>query len=264
MKEKKEKESAKSVIINSVDRSIDILEYLFRQGNDTSISQISKDLDIYKSTVFRTLATLENRGYVVQNKNSDQYSIGPKLYAYSTLPHNDIITESVRPLLQEISDAYGECITYGILEQEWDGMYANVPLITIESTHNLGLSRKISNQTECYCASLGKCLLAFSENVNLDVYKDAEFTPFTEHTITNYKDLMKELEQVRYQGYAVDAEEREIGLYCLGVPVLNGHGNAVAAISISGPKSRVKGEHFEEKITLMKEVSARITREVYL
>ena len=61
MKEKKEKESAKSVIINSVDRSIDILEYLFRQGNDTSISQISKDLDIYKSTVFRTLATLENR-----------------------------------------------------------------------------------------------------------------------------------------------------------------------------------------------------------
>ena len=95
MKEKKEKESAKSVIINSVDRSIDILEYLFRQGNDTSISQISKDLDIYKSTVFRTLATLENRGYVVQDKNSDQYSIGPKLYAYSTLPHNDIITESV-------------------------------------------------------------------------------------------------------------------------------------------------------------------------
>lgn len=264
MKEKKEKESAKSVIINSVDRSIDILEYLFRQGNDTSISQISKDLDIYKSTVFRTLATLENRGYVVQNKNSNQYSIGPKLYAYSTLPHNDIITESVRPLLQEISDAYGECVTYGILEQEWDGMYANVPLITIESTHNLGLSRKISNQTECYCASLGKCLLAFSENVNLDVYKNAEFTPFTEHTITNYEDLMKELELVRYQGYAVDAEEREIGLYCLGVPVLNGHGHAVAAISISGPKSRVKGEHFEEKITLMKEVSARITREVYL
>ena len=167
-------------------------------------------------------------------------------------------------MLQEISDAYGECVTYGILEQEWDGMYANVPLITIESTHNLGLSRKISNQTECYCASLGKCLLAFSENVNLDVYKDAEFTPFTEHTITNYEDLMKELEQVRYQGYAVDAEEREIGLYCLGVPVLNGHGNSVAAISISGPKSRVKDEHFEEKITLMKEVSARITREVYL
>ena len=234
MKEKKEKESAKSVIINSVDRSIDILENLFRQGNDTSITQISKDLDIYKSTVFRTLATLENRRYEVQDKNSNQNSIDPTLYAYSTLPHNDIITESVRPLLQEISDAYGECVTYGILEQEWDGMYANVPLITIESTHNLGLSRKISNQTECYCASLGKCLLAFSENVNLDVYKNAEFTPFTEHTITTYEDLMKELEQVRYQGYAVDAEEREIGLYCLGVPVLNGHGNAVAAISISG------------------------------
>ena len=82
MKEKKEKESAKSVIFNSVDRSIDILEYLFRQGNDTSISQISKDLDIYKRTVFRTLATQENRKYIVQNKNSDQYYIGTNLYAY--------------------------------------------------------------------------------------------------------------------------------------------------------------------------------------
>lgn len=264
MSEKKEKEQTKSVIINSVDRSIDIMEYLFRQNGDTSISQISKDLDIYKSTVFRTLATLENRGYVIQNKVTEQYSIGPKMYAYSTIPHDDIIAESVRPYLQELSNKYGECVTLGILGQEKDGIYSNIPLTTIESTHNLGLSRRLSNQTECYCASLGKCLLAFSKDVNLDVYKHAEFTQFTENTITSYEGLIQELDKVRKQGYAVDAEEREIGLYCLGVPVLNGHGDAVAALSLSGPKSRIHDDTFQEKVQFMKDISVRIGQAAYL
>ncbi|MDO4382879.1 MAG: IclR family transcriptional regulator [Eubacteriales bacterium] len=264
MSEKKEKDQTKSIIINSVDRSIDIMEYLFKQSGDTSISQISKDLDIYKSTVFRTLATLENRGYVIQNKTTEQYSIGPKMYAYSTMPHDDIIAESVQPLLQELSDKYGECVTIGILGQERDGIYSNIPLSTIESTHNLGLSRRLSNQTECYCASLGKCLLAFGENVNLEVYKNADFTPFTENTITSYEGLIRELDKVREQGYAVDAEEREIGLYCLGVPVLNGHGYAVAALSISGPKSRIHDDTFQDKIQFMKDISARISQSTYL
>ena len=112
MNNKKSSDSSKSVIINSVDRSIDILEYLFKAGGDTSISQISKDLDIYKSTVFRTLATLENRGYVMQNKVTELYSIGPKLYAYSEVKHDSVIVDSVRPYLMKLSDKYKDTVTY--------------------------------------------------------------------------------------------------------------------------------------------------------
>lgn len=263
MSDKKEHDS-KSVIINSVDRSLDILEYLFRDGGDTSISQISKDLGIYKSTVFRTLATLESRGYVIQNKTTELYSVGPKLYAYSERPHDDIIAESVKPYLNEISKKYRETVTFGILGTEFDGMYANIPLVTIDSKHNLGLSRNFSNQTECYCASLGKCLLAFSKDIDLEIYKTADFSPFTANTIVSYDGLVAELEKVRKCGYAVDDEEREIGLFCIGVPVLNGHGHAVAALSLSGPKSRIKDSQFKEKIAYLKDISSKISAAMYL
>ena len=264
MSREKKEESTKSVIINSVDRSIDVLEYLFSQGRDISISQISKDLGIYKSTVFRTLATLENRGYVMQNKITEQYSVGPKLYAYSTISHDAVIIESAKPFIQEVNDKYGEHVTLGSIGKDKDGNYVNVLLYAIESTHNLGMSLKLSNQTECYCASLGKCMLAFSEDVNLDVYKNGNFIKFTNNTITTYSGLLAELERVRAAGYAIDAEEREIGLYCLGVPIFNSRGYAVAALSISGPKSRIKDESFDEKVQFMKEICSKISKTVFI
>lgn len=258
-------DSSKSVIINSVDRSINVLEYLYKAGGETSVSQISKDLDIYKSTVFRTLATLENRGYVVQNKLTELYSIGPKLYAYSAVNHNHIIAESIRPYLKKLSDQYRETVTYGILTTDFDGIYSIENILAIQSRHNLGIiSGGGANQRECYCASLGKCLLAFGEDLNLSVYKRSKMVKFTENTITNYTSFMKELDIVREQGYAVDDEEREIGLFCLGVPILNSRGHAVAAMSMSGPIDRIHDDHFEEKIEFMKALSKEISENVYL
>lgn len=264
MSGKMERESTKSsVIINSLDRAIDIIEYIYRSGGDTSISHISRDLDIYKSTVFRTLATLENRGYVIQNKVTELYSIGPKLYAYSESPHENALAEAAKPYLEEISNRYQETVTFGVLGQNYMNEYLNVPLATIESKHGLGLSRKFTNQKECYCASLGKCLLAFSKDIDFDVYRDFPFIKFTDNTITNYDDFMSELDEVKKQGYGVDDEEREVGLYCIGVPVLNSFGYAEAAVSISGPKARV-ADNYEEKIAFLKEMSKKISEALFL
>lgn len=260
----KNPDGAKSIIINSVDRSIDILEYLYKAGKDTSISQISKDLDIYKSTVFRTLATLESRGYVMQNKTTELYSVGPKLYAYSGAKHDSVIVQSVRPYLAKLSDKYKDTVTYATLILDHSNMYSIDTITSLESQHSLGMIRRLAHQDECYCASIGKCMLAFGENIHLEVYEKAELTKFTENTITSYKDLVSEIETIRKQGYAVDDEEREIGLFCLGVPVLNNRGYAVAAFSLSGPMSRIKDEHFEEKIAYMKELSKEISAALYL
>lgn len=73
-----------SVIINSVDRALDILNYLYEQGKEVSITQISKDLDIYKSTVYRTLATLESKDFVEKNPETEKYGLGMKLLSSAT------------------------------------------------------------------------------------------------------------------------------------------------------------------------------------
>ena len=65
-----------SVIINSVDRAMDILLYIYNTGGEVSITSISQALGIYKSTVYRTLATLENKGFVEQNPDNGRYTLG--------------------------------------------------------------------------------------------------------------------------------------------------------------------------------------------
>ena len=265
MDEKKSTGLNKSVVINSVDRALDVIEYLSQTGGNISVSQISKDLDLYKSTVYRTLVTLENRGYVVQDEESERYSIGPKLYAYSLTPRKKELwlKDTLLPYMQDINDKFKDAVNLGVMDKDEHGIYELQLIASCKSQYTLGAAADLSAQTECYCASMGKCLLAFTEGVDLIVYKSFDMRGFTENTITTYAGLKKELDKVREQHYALDNEEREVGLFCVAVPVIN-NGSAVASISLSGPTARVRDIGFDEKIAYMKEISKRITKEVFI
>ena len=246
-----------SVIINSVDRTIDIIEYLYLQDKGVSISQISKDLGLYKSTVYRTLATLQNRGYIEQNVSNEMYSLGPKIYALkgSEAPEQKLV-EIILPYLKRLNDKYCDSVNLGVLDVDGEG--------TIDpNIANLCVKVDIESMSECYCASLGKCLLAFSDNVDLSVYEPSPMTKFTDSTITTVKELEKELEKIKKCGYACDDEEREVGLFCVGVPIFK-NGKVVAAMSLAGPKFRIMDGEFQEKINFMKDLSAEITRELFV
>ena len=253
-----------SVIINSVDRTIDIIEYLYLQDKGVSISQISKDLGLYKSTVYRTLATLQNRGYIEQNVSNEMYSLGPKIYALkgSEVPEQKLV-EIILPYLKQLNDKYCDSVNLGVLDVDGEGMYRIRLLAECASKSVLGVKVDIESMSECYCASLGKCLLAFSDNVDLSVYESSPMTKFTDSTITTVKELEKELEKIKKCGYACDDEEREVGLFCVGVPIFK-NGKVVAAMSLAGPKFRIMDGEFQEKINFMKDLSAEITRELFV
>ena len=89
-----------------------------------------------------------------------------------------------------------------------------------------------------------------------------EFRKHTPSTIDNYEDLVKELIETREKGYAIDNEEQELGLYRIGAPILDRTGEAVAAISISGPTARMKNDKIQEKINRLLEIANLISKEV--
>ena len=266
MENEKTNSSERSVIINSVDRTLDIIEYVFKAGVPVSVSQISKDLGIYKSTVYRSLATLEARNYVAQDPMSNLYSLGPKIYAFAgveTTNKDQALLKSLMPYMKRLNDKYEDAVSLGVLRRGHDGMYSTPVIAGLESKHSLSIKYDFNSQYECYCSSLGKCLLAFSRNIDTSVFGSHNMVAFTKYTITTREGLEKELAAVRKQGYAVDNEEREFGLYCIGIPVLNNN-YAVAAISLSGPTARVRDEHRDEKIEYMKNLSAEITSDLFL
>ncbi len=252
-----------SVIINSVDRALDILNYLYEQGREMSITQISKDLDIYKSTVYRTLATLEAKNFVEKNPETEKYGLGMKLFVIgNSMGEKMGLQKVIKPYAKQIHDEFSEAVNVSVLEHSDRGPYHSVIIYKEENKQILGFNYEIGSRNECYCAGVGKCLLAFQEQVDLSVYEKYPMEKYTDKTITDVADLEKELEKVRKQGYALDDEERELGLTCIAVPILKEGKHAIAAISLSGPTTRIKDDTYERKIKRLIEIGQEISEKL--
>ena len=109
----------------------------------------------------------------------------------------------------------------------------------------MSLTPPIGSSTPCHCAAVGKCLLAFSSPEYLKQFIGTPLPSFTANTIVSWDKLLEELEKIRRNGYAYDDEELEIGLTCVAGPIFGRNREAIAAISLSGPRSRV-AERFDE------------------
>ena len=95
-----------SDIIQSVDRALEVMIYLYHEGKETSITKIAADLGVYKSTVYRTLVTLENRGFVRKNPETERYWLGNRLFVLGKGVENRMgLPEIVRPYAKKLYDA---------------------------------------------------------------------------------------------------------------------------------------------------------------
>ena len=100
-------------IIQSVDRALEVMIYLHHQGKETSITKIAADLGVYKSTVYRTLVTLENRGFVYKNPKTEKYWLGNRLFVLGKGVEKQMsLPEVVRPYARKLFDAYGLAMTF--------------------------------------------------------------------------------------------------------------------------------------------------------
>lgn len=230
---------AESVIINSVDRALDVIIYLYNQNRECSVTEIASALNAYKSTVFRTLYTLENKGFVQQNQETEKYKLGPKLYLIAlSVDSEKFLAKFIAPYAKEINKEFNECINVSILTNDYNGVYNSIIIHKEKSTLSLNANNALDNFTECYCSAVGKCLLAYSD-VDLSIYEEHPMVKYTDTTITDIPTLKKELADIREKGYALDNEEREIGMFCIAVPIFM-NGKIVASMSISGATNRMR------------------------
>lgn len=251
--------------ILAVDRALDILNYLFNEGEEVGISQISRDLDIPKSTVHRTLTTLEGKHFVYKNTETEKYWLGMKIYAMGEMVKENItLIDIIKPHAEALYEKVGEVINVSILDIVPNESYKGTVIFKKTGTTNvLSVNPKVGSGADAHTSSVGKCLLAYNTGLNLEEAREnMELRAYTENTIDNWDDLLIELEKVREKGYSVDNEEREIGLFCIGAPILDKNNNAIAAISISGPTTRMKQVNMEENIEKLKQTAKDISRDL--
>lgn len=243
--------------VKSVEKALKILEALSAR-KEASLSELSNILNLTKTNVHRLLLTLIENGFVLINENNFKYTLSLKLFVLGgSVNQRSILINIAFPYMEKLAKLSGETINLGIL-------YNNEVLYIekIDSPENLRIDSPIGKTDPAYCTSLGKCLLSGLEKKELEMYirNNSSFKSLTKFTIINPRKLMKELEEVRNNGYAIDREELTLGIRCIGSPIHDANGKVIAAVSISGPSVRMT----EIKIRKLKEFVLKNVQEISL
>lgn len=252
-------ENASLSAVQSIERALDLLECLARSSGWVGISELSYATGQPVGTIHRLLQTLAARGYVVRDSHTRRYALGPAFRRLAgaglqTLDWTAIAT----PFLQELVEIGGETANLAVLERNRAVYEAQA-----QPTRLVRMFTVPGNRVPLHCTGCGKVLLAYQpDSVVASIVAEEGLPRYTETTITDLGQLLQELEMIRNQGYAIDNGEQEEGVRCIAVPVYGSKGKVVAALSISGPSSRVDSRYIPTLLPHIKRISAAISSAV--
>jgi len=247
-------------LIGSIERALDILLLLQQEGEELGVTQISAKMGIYKSTVHRTLATLEKKGFVQQNAKTGKYWLGLKLYSMGMLIRQKLPLKNIaHPYAQALSERFNEVVHIAVLDKSSEDYPKQLIIDKIESQSMLSLTPPSGSISPAHCSAAGKCLLAFADPAYIRKFTDNTLPLFTANTIVSWEALLRELEMIRRSGYAIDNEELEHGLTCVAAPIFGANREIMAALSLSGPTARIRSERFQEVVDEVRKTTMLIS-----
>jgi len=241
----------------AVARAIAIMELLAESRRGSSISELSHKLSLPKSSVHLIVKTLEGHGYLQKSPQTGHYRLGLKLVSLSKKALNNLsLREEARPFMQTLVKKTGLTAHLGVLE----GSEA-VIVEKVEAPGLIKLATWVGRRLDAHCTGVGKALLAYLPEEEFDtLIKARALTRHNQKTIVSIGKLKRELLQVRTQGYALDDEEDEIGLRCIGSAILDGDGRAIAAVSIAGTTAQITAERIPSLAPLVKGTAMSISQ----
>lgn len=229
---------AADAMVQSIDRALDVMEALAEADDEITLSQLTERVRLPLGTVHRLLSSLVERGYASQDRETRLYGPGPRLLevaARAAANRRFSLSRIARPALQELTSATDE--TSNLLTLQGDeGVYSE----QVSSARLVRMFTEVGQRVPLYCTGGGKAILAGLPPDQVEAYlARTSLRAFTPKTLASPDLLRAELEQARLRGFALDDEEREAGVCCVAAPIFDRFGRCVAALSISGPITRL-------------------------
>jgi DNA-binding IclR family transcriptional regulator len=241
--------------VQSLDRALEILD-LLAVGREMGVTDLSRRLEVHKSTAFRLLATLQERGLVGQNPLTEKYRLGYGLVrlAGAVVAEFDL-SRAARAVLEDLAERTNETVNLAVLQGD---QVVNIDQIT--AGHLVVNVNWVGKQTPLHSTSNGKVLLAHLDPARRRRILEVPLRKFTPRTITDPQTLERQLKRVAEDGYAFTLEELEVGLNAVAAPIRGSDGRVVAAVSVAGPAYRVSPQRLTELGALVKEAGDTISR----
>jgi len=243
---------------SSLEKAIVILKYLAEEPYQFTAIEISKALDINRSTVHRILGVLKNEMIVLQSPSTKKYKLGPQSYHIgSAYLYTSNYTDDIFHIVDETAKILQLSVGYTIID--------NNKIINIyENEHYLGMRMgyKPGSFYPIHCGSYGKTIMAYytPEDKLREIVYSSQLEKRTENTITDPEELLKEYAQIRSQGYSISDEENIKGAIGVGAPVRNSKGEVIASIAAAGIKASLLPEELDFVIKVIVNAANRITK----
>jgi DNA-binding IclR family transcriptional regulator len=228
--------------LQTLDRAFAVLDLLASSNTSLAMVEVVDALQLHKSTVHRLLKALEWHRMVERAPNG-KYRLGIRLCNLGSRAVEQYdLRDRAHPHLRTLVSAVEETAHLCILEK--------MQMIYIdkqEPEQRIRMLSRVGASSPIYCTAVGKALLARLPRARVEeMLPQLDTRRFTNRTITSREALLEEVERTRRRGYAVDDEEREEGVRCAGVAILNARGEAIAALSISGPSFRMTAQRIPQ------------------
>ena len=246
--------------VKSLEKALSILELMIEERRDLSLTEISKKLNLVKGTVHRILDTMKSHQFVRQDPASLKYGMGHlTLKMGTTFQKEEYLVKILNPHLIQLSKLCSETISVSILESREIRYIAR-----IESREVLRVAIGEGTIFPAHCTATGKILLStLPEDKLRSLYCGKEkLEKLNKNSIGTLSRLVRELAGVRKENIAYDFEEALEGVNCIAKPIRNSKNDVVAAISISGPVSRMTNGRLSELSALLVTITSNISKEL--
>lgn len=240
-------------LVQTIERVSLILEMVGSSPQGMSIKDLAAGLKLPKGTIHRILSSLSYFGYIRQDPENKAYFLGLKLMELSALLGNQLDLRKVaEPILRDLAQRTKQTAHMVILDR-YEVVY--IEKIETEQAGGLKMASRVGSHNPVHSSAVGKVILSHFSDEELDEFLREKGLPRrTANTITDPAGFRDHLKTVKNQGYAIDDEENELGIRCLGAPIFDGKARPIAAISVSGPAFQMTKKVLQD--TVRKEVVA--------
>lgn len=243
--------------MKTVQKVLSLFEVFLKHPGEIGIVELANLSRLNVSTAHRIASALIKAGYLNQHQKREKYSLSPKLLEFSIIIKREVkIGDVAYPFLVELNKAVNESANLSILDRN-----EAVNIVHVESSHDLRITIQVGARIPLHCTAAGKVLLAHMPEKELAKFlKSKGLLYHTENTTIDVDRLKEELFIIKRDGIAIDNEEYELGVKCVGAPVRNNNGDVVAAVSISEPSARLNSSRLQELKSLVVTCGLEISR----
>ena len=216
---------------DAITRLFQIIEFLANSDDWVSLRTIARDLNINTASVFRTLNTLKELGYVRQHPQDSKYQLTLKIAGISAMVLENVqLRQIAHPFLEQLTTITNETTHLAVIDGN-EFIYID----KVDNTQAMRMRSRVGQRGLLHSTAVGKSFLAHCPKTELSqILDNIKFQALTKNTIIDKEKFQEHLIQIKQHGYAIDDEENEIGIRCIGAPIYDHAGRLAGALSISG------------------------------